>query len=173
MMAPDVATKPAEPRVFHLPLGVATVGDLGRMIEEIESLDDFLAQAAIRTAGTPVTLPKISKLCEEMVEENGLNMLQAGDRTYIRTFLHKIKDQAPVIHMSFSSEASARFTQKIVEYLRKDIHPVALLSLGLQPNIGAGCVLRTRNKYFDLTLRKNLEAKRADLIEYLGKAAKA
>jgi hypothetical protein len=153
---------------FHLPISVVTVADLGRMIAEIEALDDFLQQASIRKPGSSMTLPKTTKQCEELIEENGLNILQTTDRKYLLEFLTKIREKAPVLHISFSAEPSAKVLQKLVSYVRKDIHPVGLLSVGLQPTIGAGCVLRTTNKYFDFTLRKSLETKRNDLIQYIG-----
>jgi F0F1-type ATP synthase delta subunit len=30
---------------------------------------------------------------------------------------------------------------------------MVLVQIGLQPNLGAGCVVRTTNKYFDMSLR--------------------
>jgi F0F1-type ATP synthase delta subunit len=157
----------ASEKSFSLPMGVVTVADLGRMIEEVDALDNFMAQAAIRTPGTAVVLPKISKLCEDLISSNKLNMLTEKDRKDLLHVLGEIKTKAPVLHFSFSAEPSAKFLQKIVEYLRANIHPVTLISVGLQPSIGAGCVVRTTNKYFDFTLRKSLAAKRNDLVAYL------
>ena len=156
------ATKP-----FVLPMGVVTAADLGRMISEVQALDNFMADAAIRTPGSNVVLPKISKLCEELITTNGLNMLTEKDRQALLHVLNEVKAKAPVIHMSFSAEPSAKFLQKIVEYARNNIHPAVLLQVGLQPSIGAGSAVRTTNKYFDFTLRKSLAAKRADLVAYL------
>ena len=38
-------------------------------------------------------------------------------------------------------------------WFRAEAHPYVLLKVGLQPNIAAGCVIRTSNKYFDLSFR--------------------
>jgi F0F1-type ATP synthase delta subunit len=50
-----------------------------------------------------------------------------------------------------------------VTWLRANIHPQALVQVGLQPNIAAGCVVRTANKQFDLSLRQSF-AKHKDLL---------
>jgi F0F1-type ATP synthase delta subunit len=55
--------------------------------------------------------------------------------------------------MSFAADPSASFSAKIVGWLRANIHPLSLLEIGLQPTIAAGCIVRTTNKVFDLSLR--------------------
>jgi hypothetical protein len=42
-----------------------------------------------------------------------------------------------------------------------------LITIGLQPNIGAGCVVRTTNKYFDLSIKQDFLSKRNLLLEAL------
>jgi F0F1-type ATP synthase delta subunit len=69
--------------------------------------------------------------------------------------------------MSFSADPSPQFTQKLAAWLRQEIHPFVLLQVGLQPNIGAGCVVRTTNKYFDFSLRERFKSKRPLLMEKL------
>ena len=49
-------------------------------------------------------------------------------------------------------------------WLRREIHPLVLMTVGLQPNIGAGCIVRTTNKYFDFSLRQDFANKR-DLLQ--------
>jgi F0F1-type ATP synthase delta subunit len=152
---------------FVIPSAVITPADLGRILVEVESLDTFLEEAAIRKPGTTVTLPKISKLCENLIEDNKVNMFEPTERARLIAFLNGVKETAPVLHMSFNADPPAKFLQKIMDYLRKNIHPAVMLNVGLQPNIGGGCILRTTNKQFDFTLRKNLESKSDELVKYL------
>jgi hypothetical protein len=56
---------------------------------------------------------------------------------------------------------------KLTAWLRTNIHPTLLITVGLQPGIGAGCVVRTANKYFDLSLGKSFVKKRELLMQRL------
>lgn len=153
----------SENRALLLPAGLSTQSDLSHVTRELEKLDEFLRASAIRQPGSPMQLPKSSKLFEELVAGSKLNMLQAEDREYLLKSLTWLREHGPVLHMSFSSEPSTIFVEKLTNWLRKNISPFVLLQIGLRPNIGAGCVVRTTNKYFDFSLRKHFLAQR-DLL---------
>ncbi len=150
----------------YLLLPVSTISriDVGRLLRELESLDNFLRQSVIRDPNAKITLPRSTLLFEDIVAVNKLNMLQEKDRTRLIDFLRSVKSQAPLLHISFSADPSPLFLKRLVGWLRQEIHPLALIQLGLQPNIGAGCVIRTTNKYFDFSLRQHFNAKRDQLI---------
>jgi hypothetical protein len=150
-----------------LPVTAATRADVGRLLREVEGLDDFMHQATLRKPGSSLKLPKSSKLFDDLVSSNQLNMLHEEDRKKLRTFLMVVKAKAPVLHMSFSADPSPLFLEKLMVYIRREIHPLALLHTGLQPTIGAGCVLRTTNKYFDFSIRQRFLSKRPVLLEKL------
>lgn len=161
-----------EQRALLLPAGLSTQSDLAHVTRELEKLDEFLRASAIRQPGSHMELPKSSKLFEELVAGSKLNMLQAEDREYLLKSLTWMREHAPVIHMSFSTEASTQFVEKLTHWLRKNISPFVLLQIGLRPNIGAGCVVRTTNKHFDFSLRKHFLAKRDLLMSQIaGEAA--
>lgn len=138
-----------------LPISVIGRVDLGRLIREVELLDEFLRQAAIREPGSTVKLPRTSRLMDDVIQVNRLNVLLEPERRRLMDFLLDVRKQAPMLHMSFSADPSPLFTQKLVTWLRREIHPCVLLQVGLQPNIGAGCVIRTANQYFDFSLRQH------------------
>lgn len=150
-----------------LPVGVASKVDAGRLLREAESIDDFLRQAAIRQGGSPVTLPKMSHLFEELINLNKLNVLQEEDRKKLKQLLELVKAKSPVMHMSFSADPPPQFMNQLVSWLRREIHPLVLVQVGLQPNIGAGCILRTNNKQFDFSLRERFINHRTDLLELI------
>jgi F0F1-type ATP synthase delta subunit len=52
-------------------------------------------------------------------------------------------------------------------WLRQNIDSQVLVQVGLQPAIAAGCVVRTRNRQFDLSLGQNFKRQRAVLAEQL------
>lgn len=154
-----------------LPLQVVTRSDLGRMLREAEAIEDFLHQAAIRKAGTALQLPRTTQSLQEFLTANNLNLLQPADRQFVISELQKVYGQGPVLHMSFSVDPSTLFLQKLISWLRQQIHPQIILQIGLQPNQGAGCIVRTTNKYFDLSLRQRFTDKRDLLVSMLAQTA--
>jgi hypothetical protein len=55
--------------------------------------------------------------------------------------------------------------EKLITYLRKEIHPQALLTIGLRPTLGAGCFLRVNSQQFDFSLKEDFASKKALLLE--------
>ena len=113
-------------------------------------------------------MPKTSHLMDQIIQLNKLNLLQPPHRAALKQFLEAVKRQSPVLHISFSADPSPAFIEKLMAWLRKEIHPLVLLTVGLQPNIGAGCIVRTANKQFDFSLRQDFLEKRDLLRSQLG-----
>lgn len=153
--------------ILVLPVGVVGRVDAGRLLREVEKLDEFLEQAAVREPGTSIKLPKTSRLLDELLSTNKLNALDESDRRRLLSFLTNVRSKAPILHMSFSADPSPRFTQSLVTWLRQEIHPLVLVQVGLQPNIGAGCVVRTTNKQFDFSLKQYFTHQRDLLVKKL------
>ena len=150
---------------FVLPTLVAGPGDVSRVLLELEQLEDFLREATLRKGGVGTKLPKTSRTLERLAEINDANLLQVTDRQRLQAFMQSLQQHAPVLHISFSSEPSAAFTAKIIDWLRANISKYVLVQIGLQPSIAAGCVVRTTNKSFDFSLRKNLTKSRGLLLD--------
>lgn len=148
---------------FQLPVNAIGRIDIGRLVREMDALDNFMAQAAIREPGTALKMPKTSKLLDDIIQINRLNVLLEPDRQRLALFLKTVYKDAPIMHMSFSADPSAMFMQRLMTWIRQEIHPLVLVQIGLQPNIGAGCVIRTNNKYFDMSLRSRFMESR-DLL---------
>ena len=104
---------------------------------------------------------------DEFVALTKLDLLQAGDREQAVELLQRILKEAPVVHISFATDPSSAFVTKIVSWFRQNIHPLVLVQVGLQPSIAAGCVVRTANHQYDLSLRKHFAAQRPLLITKL------
>lgn len=151
-----------------LPSSIVGITDVNRLHREMLAFDDFIHQVSIRQPGTPVTLPKMSKLFDELVESNNLNMLKQEDRQSLQEFIEQVRSHSPRLHISFSADPSPLFLRKLMDYLRSTIHPVVLVQVGLQPTIGAGCVVRSTNKVFDLSLREDFRKKRPLLMKQIG-----
>ena len=153
-----------------LVLPVSDVGavDLGRLIREIEKLENVLQTAAVRSEGQAAPqLPKLSLLLDQFVEVNKFDLLQVTHRQFAVQFLKEVRTSAPRIHISFSADPSPQFIIKLTTWFRQKISPTVLIAVGLQPGIGAGCVLRTTNKFFDLSLSKSFADSRDLLMKRL------
>lgn len=152
---------------LQLPLSIIGRMDVARLLRELDALDNFLETAVLREPDKKPKLPKTSGLFDEMLQQNKLDGLLKSDRREMRKFLEEIRTSAPVMHMSFSSDPSPLFLQKLISWLRNDINPLVLLQVGLQPTIGAGCIVRTTNRHFDFSLRQRFSEEKKALINKL------
>ncbi len=153
---------------FRLPPSVIGLMDLGRLSRELQAIDEFVVQASVRQAGKQPDLPRTSRNLDWLAKDNGFNLLLDVDRQRLGAFLDAVRIQAPVIHMSFATtDPSAAFLQKMITWFRAEIHPLMLIQTGLQPGLAAGCIVRTANKYFDLSLRKRFDQNKQVLIDKL------
>lgn len=161
------------PQPLQLPVLVFGTVEVHRLIRELEAVDNFMQQETIRKdqmklkKPTEVMLPRVSRLLDALASENHTNLLKAEDRQLLSTFLTNLLATAPTIHMSFASDPSSAFTAKMVAWLRANVHPLVLLQIGLQPSIAAGCVVRTTNRVFDLSLRQHFSDQKTSLIQML------
>jgi F0F1-type ATP synthase delta subunit len=160
-MAPKAAA-----RQLALPNSVVGPVDLGRLLRELETIENALMQLRLQTKDK-LKLPATSRLLDQTIELNKLDLLEPADLQKLQQFLHHTKETAPVLHISFGADPSVIFTQKLVLWLRQEIDPSVLLTIGLQPSIGAGCMVRTTNKHFDFSLRERFTKQRQLLIEQL------
>jgi F0F1-type ATP synthase delta subunit len=154
--------------VMRLPLMVISPVDIARLYRELTALDEYLVQQKLRDSAQVVSLPRTSRLLDDVAKLNNFDLLEKKERERLLKFLDNVSRQAPVLHFSFAADPSAAFMSKIVEWLRSETHPLALIQVGLQPSIAAGCVLRTENKYFDFSLRRHFLENRQLLIDRLG-----
>ena len=153
---------------FVLPNLVVGRADIARLTREIEALEDYLRQAALRkTSEQTPKLPKTSRVMDELTSSNSLNLLDAEERKKLINSLKLIRQKAPVVHMSFSVDPSSAFIQKMTVWWRTNIDPYVLIETGLQPNIAIGSILRTPNHQYDFSLRKRLQSQKEVLIKML------
>lgn len=151
---------------FVLPVSIISPTDIARLKREIEAVDSFFQQSKIREGGAQQeAMPRLSKLMDQLAVENKLNILQDEHRAYVFKSLDILQASAPVMHISFSVDPPGSYVQKIVYWLRSNVHAQVLVTVGLQPNIGAGCIVRTTNRIFDFSLREYFNAKRDFFIE--------
>jgi F0F1-type ATP synthase delta subunit len=157
---------------LQLSTNIVSQVDITRILRELKSLDDFFVATKTRPAGTSMQLPKLTRLLDQVARENKLNLLEESHRKALYQELDQIVARAPLLHISFAAEPSTQALEKILVWFRANIHPQALLQVGLQPTIAAGCVLRTPNKVFDMSLRNHLIEQQKYLMQLIDVAAK-
>lgn len=167
--AAPAQTPPNERAQLKLPTLVFGMVEIRRLQRELEALEEYMHQENIRQVKTKTAapLPRVSRLLDALASENNCNLLKQQERNLLQQFLQQLMASAPTIHISFASDPSAAFTAKIVAWLRTHVHNNILLQIGLQPSIAAGCVVRTQNQVFDLSLRNHFEAQKQQFTAVL------
>lgn len=160
-MAPD--------EKFVLPPFLITPADIRRTKRELETLNASYEQARMQTelGQRQYVGPTAGTSLKALAELNGVDIANPLHRKHLSDQLSDVADNAPVLHFSFAATPPADFTSKIVIWLRSNIHPLALMQIGLQPSVAAGFVLKTPGHFYDFSIRKHLDAQKPALIEAL------
>jgi len=134
------------------PLSLVTRLDILRAFRELEDFENGMSESRVRGHHVPNLTPLLS----DIAHENSINPHKKEVRASIRHMLDNLRTSAPVIHISFAVEPDIKTITTIAKWFRENISQDVVLSIGIQPSIGVGCVVRTTNKYFDFSLRKHL-----------------
>lgn len=153
-----------------LPINVASRVDVARLLRELNSLNDFFTANKVRATGTSMRLPKLSSLLDQLAKDNQVNLLDEASRDKLAADLDAVYQRAPKLHISFATDPSPKAFESILVWLRQNIHPQVLVEIGLQPGIAAGCILRTSNRLFDMSLRANLSRQESYLTKLIAGA---
>lgn len=157
---------------LKLPSTIVSSSDITRLLRELGSLNDFFIASQNRPGGTPMTPPKLSRLLNQLAHDNNCNLLEEKQRQQLQAAIEQTVKQAPVLHISFATDPPTRALETILVWFRTNIHPQALLQVGIQPNIAAGCVLRTPSRWIDMSLRSRLQKHEPYLVELMAGAAR-
>ncbi|MEJ0072672.1 MAG: hypothetical protein WDN27_01100 [Candidatus Saccharibacteria bacterium] len=155
---------------YVLPPALIGRADLARLVREVEAIENDLESQRARSRGNPGTayrMPTMSRSLNDFVETNKIDLNNDQARMQLTEALRTMKDKAPIIHMAFAVDADPEFLQKLVAWLRREIHPQALVSVGLQPALVGGVYMRTPNHVHDFSLRALLSDKRGIIMQEL------
>lgn len=148
---------------FVLPAQLTGKTDINRLLRELEELEEAL----IGREAKKTPLPGITSLLNQTALANGYKLLEQTHRQHLTNQLTKIRDYAPTMRISFAVEPSPKITEVLLTWLRANVHRYTLLQIGLQPTIAAGCVLKSSNKIFDMSLGARLQKQTPYLLELL------
>lgn len=152
-----------------LPPSVVSKPDLARLVRELETVDGALTTVAARAkVGVQSSaMPGLSQALTDFLATNKLNLTDSHTREELIKAMRELKDTAPTVHMTFAAEADRTSLQQLAQWLRTQVHPQAVIAVGVQPGLVAGVYLRTNNRVFDLSLKGALKGGRAILTKEL------
>jgi len=167
-------TQAPQGKLLTFPPALIGRTDLSHLLRELETLDNDLESQKARNRGKTqgYHLPNMSQALTDLLEINKIDVADDQARMNIRTELRKLKDHAPVIHMTFATDTDPESMEKIVEWIRKELHPQALVSVGLQPALVGGVYVRTPNHVHDLSIRAHMKDSRGIIVQALDALAK-
>lgn len=154
---------------FILPQALIGHSDLVRLLRELEQVDNNLeSQKAKKTATSGnYRLPPMSQALTDFLELNKIDIKSDHVRMDLKAQLRKVKDHAPVMHMTFATEADRESIEYLTAWIRKELHPQTLISVGLQPSLIAGVYIRTPNHVHDFSVRAHMKDSRSLIVESL------
>jgi hypothetical protein len=164
--------KVPEPIGLKLTDDISTPTSINSLVDELETIEEFFMKMKVKSSLNKVNIPNSSPVLEALAKENELNLMNSTDRQKLTLFLQTVRTKAPLIHLSFGSPPDNKFLSALIHWFRNEINPLILISVGLQPNIGAGFKMRTTNKYFDFGLSKHLFASKKVLVDLLSETIK-
>ena len=152
---------------LQLPAAVTGQAHLARMVRELEAVENDLEAQKARDNGNDPQPAALSRSLGECVELNKVDINDGHARKQFKKAMNAMKSKAPVMHFTFAAEPDAEFLQKLAAWIRQEIHPQALISVGLQPSLVAGAYLRTPNHVHDFSLKAQLHDKRSIMVNEL------
>jgi hypothetical protein len=156
-----------EPKKLILPLSIVTTTDIELVLNEINDLKEYLLQMKIKSPDTEIKLPHTSKSLNNLLELNNLDLTNINQVDWLKKSIETLIIKAPIVHIGFSVEPNLLLLEKLVDWFRHNIDSSLLLTIGLQPIIGAGITLRTPNKFFDLSLKNHFNNLIPDLVKLI------
>jgi hypothetical protein len=152
-----------------LPPSVISRVDVSRLVSELERIDNDVTAAAVRAkvgAGQQ-TDTLVSDQLTDFLSANKLSLASDQERGDALATLRQLKDEAPIVHLTFAVPADRESLQQLVQWLRSSVHPQAVIAVGLQPSLIAGVYVRTANQVHDLSLRGMLAGGHDVLVKEL------
>jgi F0F1-type ATP synthase delta subunit len=100
---------------------------------------------------------------------NKVDVVEDQARMIFKEQLRKLKDKVPIIHLTFSTTADPASLEYLIGWIRKELHPQSVLSVGLQPALIGGVYIRTPNHVHDYSMRALFKGKTSVLVNDLAR----
>ena len=154
---------------FLLPMSIVSKGDISRLTNEVERVDNELTEDSVRekVGSNERAEPVMTDQLREFLSLNNLKLESGHDRAELIKEMRLLKENAQVIHMTFAVPADGESLQQIAKWFRESVHPQTVIDVGLQPGLIAGAYVRTTNHVHDMSLRAALKSGHEVLIKEL------
>jgi F0F1-type ATP synthase delta subunit len=150
---------------FVIPAALVSKVDLAHLIREVEAVDSNLEAQKVRGyTKEQYRLPPISRALNDFLTLNKIEILDDHLRMVFKEQLRILKDRIPVMHLTFSTPADPESLEYLTAWIRKELHPQALISVGLQPSLIGGVYVRTPNHVHDYSMRALFKGKTSVLV---------
>lgn len=141
---------------FVLPNRVVTRRDVIETAREFERLRDNLAAQAVEGSHVEVLDP--SERARSVMEENNIQELTSETANKLQAELQALADHAPMFRFVFAGEPEFDFLQRLITWIRNELHSSGLILYSIQPQIAGGFILTTDQRRYDHSWRAALNA---------------
>jgi hypothetical protein len=152
---------------FSLPPSLIGRIDVSRLLREIEAVDYELETQSVRNPNASLTIPSLSRMLADTVTLNKIDLTSLNSRKELIRALRNVKEKAPMVQITFAVDADPKVIALVASWVRQNLHPYALLTIGLQPSIVGGCVVRTPDHIYDFSMRKSFKDQIPALVEQI------
>lgn len=140
--------------VVVLHVSIVTPVDLGKLQRELYFLDN---QIKNKSEYKHHYGNDISEALDTLVKSVGINLDNQEQRQQLIQQLNLVRKTAPVAQITFANEPNRSTLMMLIKWFRENGHPNTLISVGVQPEIAGGCIVRTQTKTFDFSFAKKLK----------------
>jgi F0F1-type ATP synthase delta subunit len=142
--------------------------ELSELMREVEDLDMALEGQKVRgTNKNGYKLPALSRSLSDFLTVNKLDINDDNVRLDIKKQLKIVKTKAPAIAITFATDADPNSLEQLVSWIRKELHPLAIINVGIQPGLIGGAYIRTPNHVHDFSMRGLFKGKTNLLLKDL------
>jgi len=152
---------------LKLPASLISPTDVARLIRELEQVENEFEQQKVHNPGASLVVPNLTRGLASLCQDNAIDIANDEARSALRAQMITIKNSAPVLHMTFASDAEPDVVSELTTWIRDKLHPLALITTGVQPNLVGGCVIRTPDHIYDFSLRERFHSHRSSFVEAL------
>jgi len=123
----------------------------------IEDLDRYAAALERRDRGSKAALPELSTEASDLLGEiKGADSNRADVVRALVVELQRHLEVAPKVAITLAAPPPRGLKAELVEWLRANTVPEAMVEFLVNPDIAGGMVVRTANKIFDFSFRSKL-----------------
>ncbi len=156
--------------MIKLPLSLSSSDQLGELSWEIERRLSAQQQVALQQsvtgqANVASNVTQASSVLLEVAKLSGINVDDPAALEALKSEIAQIRESVPTLHMLVATYPTQDVKDRIVNWLRSEIHEHAMCRFVVRGDLGGGYILRTRSREYDMSFRGRLLANKPKLVE--------